>query len=460
MRNRSIVLAPINTLPTEILAVVFEMSMPRCHVRDDDYYKERTRFFDPAMVCAYWRRVAIDSSNLWAHIDAGPSTPTGLTNLLLKRAKDTPIYVHVYEFYEPDTTASNQIDETLLLLEPHMHRVHTLDIFTNNADTSLIVRILNAWLNRGNKSLARSFTVGLLHRPGYLVLDNTVSGGQIDITKTENGRDMLRSLSTLSLYGVVFDWNSTAYQGLVDLQLHGMRSDGCYTITTSQFATLLSANPALVVLKLGGLISLCRTAGWDQPPPILMNHLSVLNLVMLDSDSSELVLSLISASSSLSEISLGVSVQPGHLNNELESFLLRSRITTLYCGAKSPLRFSSVYQLPPRQLVPDLCNLVIGYLNIYPNTVPTRIDQLNLPIVSPPHSLKIILHRCMVTLEGLYNLVLSYGAQQLQLELCRAEHEWEESLDDMKNKLLETHPQLQCRISDVASTWELPCRTI
>ncbi|KAG8796155.1 hypothetical protein FRC12_003746 [Ceratobasidium sp. 428] len=272
MRDQSIVPAPINTLPVEILALIFKMAMPRC-ARNDE---QQIEFYDPASVCAYWRRVATNALNLWTHIDAGPDTPAALTELLLKRTKGSPIHLHIYE---PGTdlcrpTPPEQIHKIVDMLEPHMHQVCTLNIKLD--ELSLAAHVLENWLSYGSVDVSESLSISCFCAD-YPLLDGTEN---IDAARKENAVGMLRELSTLHLHGVIFDWNSSVYRGLADLRLDGVDLDEDTFISTSDFAKILSANPTLVVLKLANL-EVRQTADWSQPAPILMNCLNTLNLPVL-----------------------------------------------------------------------------------------------------------------------------------------------------------------------------------
>ncbi|KAG8701758.1 hypothetical protein FRC09_005154 [Ceratobasidium sp. 395] len=266
MQGQPIVPAPINTLPVEILALIFKMAMPRC-ARNN---KQQIEFYDPAAVCAYCRRVATNAPNLWTHIDAGPNTPTALTELLLKRTKSSPIHLHVYEPGEEryELTPLEQIGKTVDMLEPHMHRVFTLDINSDGFSTSLTAYVLNSWLSYGSMDISKSLSMSC-SCADHPLLDGTEN---MDAARKENAVGMLRALSTLHLYRVVFDWNSSVYHGLADLRLDCVQLDEDVFISTSEFAKILSTNPALAVLKLADL-EVRRTADWNQPAPILMNRL-------------------------------------------------------------------------------------------------------------------------------------------------------------------------------------------
>ncbi|KEP50428.1 F-box-like domain protein [Rhizoctonia solani 123E] len=72
-RNYSSGIAPINTLPPEILTRIFQLVLaPPCnlHLLSDDDDEHYPRYPDYLThVCSQWRRIAISSRSLWCHID-------------------------------------------------------------------------------------------------------------------------------------------------------------------------------------------------------------------------------------------------------------------------------------------------------------------------------------------------------------------------------------------------------
>ncbi|KAG8772603.1 hypothetical protein FRC12_002974 [Ceratobasidium sp. 428] len=469
MRNMSMALAPINMLPDEILAHVLDLSTPRC-ARDE----KRIVFHDLAAVCKRWRRVAMNATNLWAHIDVGPDTPVGLSTLLLERTRDSPICIHVYEpeYHDPreleydepcKSTPADQINKVLEVLKPHMHRVYTLDINSPHSDTDLTAFVLNLWLCRSSPGLTRSL---LIYCPeaSYPVLDSEDNTTVMHLAVPDNADDTLSSLSTIHLSGVAFGWNSSVYHGLVDLRIGGNSAVSWdNTISTSQFAEILSASPALAVLKLKNL-TISQPEGWTQPAPIPMNHLSVLNLGTMDPDNGlDMLFPLIGLPRSLPDISVSV-VLCHKEQNGLYAFLTRSKITILCCKYSYP---PEPFQLPPRHLIENLRTLILPRMKI----TKTSANKENLSFLQPPpilnHPLSVILLDCTVSFEGLKEFVSNNHIQQLRLDRCMTlvkglHHFWHSSEDlrEIQDQLMKTYQHLQCNVSKTDSTSQWPCRTM
>ncbi|KAG8679272.1 hypothetical protein FRC09_019085, partial [Ceratobasidium sp. 395] len=280
MRNNSTALAPINRLPPEILAHVLVLSGSYCARKN----QKSIKFHDLAAVCVYWRRVAMNATDLWAHVDIGPGTPSGLTDLMLARAKNSSLHVHVFvpRDFNFKPIPVEEADKLMTTLALCIHRVWRLDIESNEEGLSdFITRVLHLWLECGNVDVFR--TLAIYHpRMSYPVGYGGINGG-IAISKSNNAERMLHSFNRLHLESVDFGWNSSVYYGLVDLRLIFHESsgwDGDFSVTTAQLAATLSASPELAILKLKGL-SVHRA---DNPQTrILMKHLSVLNLVGMES---------------------------------------------------------------------------------------------------------------------------------------------------------------------------------
>ncbi|KAG8698114.1 hypothetical protein FRC08_006130, partial [Ceratobasidium sp. 394] len=260
MRNNSAMLTRINTLPPEILASIFILS--RNHrTRNDNF-----RFHDLASVCAYWRDIALNTPDLWTHVDISPSTPSGVTNLLLGRTKDNPIHIHVYEPKPPDNgyTPDYEILKTTNVLAPHMHRVCALDIESHSFSRDFIGAVLNLWFDRGST----------MYRPnGRQVLSpDRGIGNTILKSRSKHAKGVLLSLNTLHLQGVVFDWKSGAYRDLVDLRLDFASGGG--NVPVLQFADMLRANPRLVILKLKS-VHIVDVEDRRPPNPIVFRFLKV-----------------------------------------------------------------------------------------------------------------------------------------------------------------------------------------
>ncbi|KAG8744028.1 hypothetical protein FRC12_014909, partial [Ceratobasidium sp. 428] len=251
MQNNSTALAPINRLPPEILAHVLVLSGPYCARKN----QKSMKFHDLAAVCVYWRRVAMNATDLWAHIDIGPGTSSGLTDLMLARAKNSPLHVHVFvpRDFNFKPISVEEADKLMTTLALCIHRVWRLDVESNEEGLSdFITRVLHLWLECGNVDVFR--TLAIYHpRMSYNPVDYEGINGGIAISKSGNAERMLRSFNRLHLESVDFGWNSSVYYGLVDLRLVFHESSGWdedFSVTATQLAATLSASPELAILKL------------------------------------------------------------------------------------------------------------------------------------------------------------------------------------------------------------------
>ncbi|KAH9166925.1 hypothetical protein EDB89DRAFT_180479 [Lactarius sanguifluus] len=97
LRHRRNALAPISSLPSEILATIF--SFLRFATSDTSPLGEPTDYslswLCVAHVCHEWREVALNHPFFWSHVDFTALTPAGATEILA-RAKSVPLYLEGY----------------------------------------------------------------------------------------------------------------------------------------------------------------------------------------------------------------------------------------------------------------------------------------------------------------------------------------------------------------------------
>ncbi|KAG8694047.1 hypothetical protein FRC08_008735 [Ceratobasidium sp. 394] len=438
-RNKSPMLAPVNTLPPEILASIFALSKAHC-VHDD-----KRSFQNFAAVCTYWRRIALDSTGLWTHIDIGPNTPVYLMKLLFERTKNVPVYLHLFE---PDSEISpppapKHESLELTVLGSHIHRVCSLELNAPSSFDKSLNAVLNLWLTSGNPNLARSLVVLRPFADSFLSYAEPGENAQI-LNKSENAKDMLRFLSRLHLYNARFSWDSGLYSRLVDLRLNA----SCMKVEISlpRLTDILAANPALHTLELNAL-HVMRPENWSYPPPIVLGCLRSLILVSLDEGSLQLILPLIGLPTPATELNIAVPFTE-QMGQVLENFLAQSDVTELYWYNTGPFGLPSWrFVLKP---LPRLRNLVLENFWIVdmPRAEASEIASQRSLFSCPP---TVVLLRCRVTLDALKYLVVDYGIQDLRLERCRPQKD-KESLEYMKGLLLELYPGLRCTISDTDSS--------
>ncbi|KAG8702801.1 hypothetical protein FRC09_004526, partial [Ceratobasidium sp. 395] len=316
--NNSTRLASVNRLPPEILASVFAFSKTYC-VCDDGF-----QMAGPTGVCVYWRQIALETANLWTHVDVGLQTPRELIELLLSRSKNLPIHAHIFNT-EPQEKTVTEVDnarteypirDMMMALEPHIQRVCTLSIQCDTFRWHFVSAVLDTWSDRGSASSLRSLEVDRSRTWGIYVL--WVSSQSKKIEK------MLLGVNTLHLRSTAFEWDSPIYSGLVDLQLDFDRE---VSIFPWELANILAACPALITLKLADL-RVRDVADWIRPSPIVMKRLEVVNLTRMGPHHASSLLSLITLPGPCTELSVQIS-HTRELNDELAGFFARSRITTL-----------------------------------------------------------------------------------------------------------------------------------
>ncbi|KAG8694641.1 hypothetical protein FRC08_008349 [Ceratobasidium sp. 394] len=308
--------------------------------------------------------------------------------------------------------------------------------------------MLNLWFSHGSTTLPRALSV---YRPIGEQLLYPYGGSKNGMLKSrsENAQGVLLSLSTLHLHRVKFDWESGAYRGLVDLRL----SLPCHnaTISASQLATILAANPAISILKIAHL-RVTSPEDWIPPAPVVLDRLKVLNLANLPSSSLRLLLPLINLPSSPDELSVSLPISSDS-QKELGIFLAGSQINTLYCLCSDSSGWPAV-----AKSLPCLDTLILHEFNMC--DIPDAEND------KPPQSTQysqissVVLLSSVVTFTGLERLLAEHGAPHLSLECCSARSETLHDLEAVRAALLELRPDLKFSISDTDSTSRLPCRTM
>ncbi|KAG8761040.1 hypothetical protein FRC12_009461 [Ceratobasidium sp. 428] len=441
-RNYSARLTRVNALPSEILARIFAFSKTYKYCVDDGYWRPDNF----TSVCVYWRQVALAATNLWTHVDIGPTTPYDLTGLLLDRSKDAPIHVHVIESKETSDTGDPYAytceciaQEVMSQLEPHIHRLRTLKIMSDTVDGEIIPAILDAWSTLDNVGAPVSLSVERPYSRRALVIP-----AQDEIS--DNLEKLLLALNSLHLDCVHFDWASNAYRGLIDLRLSFFHY---VHISTPQLFDILSSCPGLHTLKLRNL-KVNHVEDWAKPNPITMGHLKVLNFIGIKVESASSVLSLIALPEFFTELSIDITLR-SPIDNQLTDFFARSKLATLYChGPSDHLPYDWVYLL--FQNLPRFRKLVLDgfYLFSIPETqlsTPCSLSGAQTTLCS------IIFLECRLDFESLKNLVVSFGIRDLRFE-SRPQYGVRRDLEDIRTSILEVYPEVRCSVSNTDSTEE------
>ncbi|KAG8784264.1 hypothetical protein FRC12_018859 [Ceratobasidium sp. 428] len=447
LRNNSTTLARVNKLPQEILSHVFVLAKSHC-VHDEDFGSH-----DPAAVCSYWRRIAMNTPNLRSHIDIGSGSPERLVRLSLDRTKDHPIHIHVHEVdtNPPGTGFARkaEAEKVVELLEPHIHRVRALNVRSQSKFSAFTSTMLKFWLRRGNSRFSKSLIVSRPTANGLLHLH---SSNKNKNEFSPNVRDVLLSLNKLHLQSVMINWDSNTYQSLIDLRLDFTKIR--VSIPVSQFASILSASPAISTIKLGG-INITGAEEWNNPGPIVLASLKVLKLFGMESHSLRIALSMIGLPDSPVELSISF-MGDSDMHDELMDFFRGARITTLHLRSHKAGSGLSPACLPLSELHTIILEDHQWVLPLVRGSGPTSSQSTSL---FP--RLTAILLQCQIEFECLKLFVGSFGVQELRLEQCVPAYRDDLSLDAMGSLLLGEYPRIWCYVSDaIDSTFRLPCRTV
>ncbi|QRV72334.1 F-box-like protein [Ceratobasidium sp. AG-Ba] len=445
IRNSSPALALVNRLPPEILASIFTLSKMHCFHDSGS----KSSFYNLPGVCTYWRSIATTLPGMWNHIDVGPDTPLAVTNLLLQRTGHQAIHLHVHEPRPPNDlpTAEHKVAEVLNILGCHGKRVRTLDLETYSYSRSLVGPVLSRWLSMGNNNTTKTL---LVYRPkaGMMLTPEGYNTNMTLASRSENANAALGHLTKLHLQNVRFDWDSRAYRNLVDLQL------SCFCNPTSismpEFMSILSENPRLAILKLSSL-GITSPDDWVCRAPITMSALRILNLFHIDGDGLRLLLSSIRLPTSPIEVGIGPAPF-GQVYNELETFLANTQLISFYCWQDKTEPFPGWVSM--LRLAPYLRNLVMDELQMTGKLF-AETNTGGPQAFSPPHIDCVIFLDSDLTLDGLKALVNVCGIRSLRLERCRPPVDESGGMENIRASLAEAYPDLECIVSDQATTGQL-----
>ncbi|QRV82059.1 hypothetical protein RhiJN_10074 [Ceratobasidium sp. AG-Ba] len=346
-------------------------------------------------------------------------------DLLLKRSRDCPIHVHIYEYEVLEDRDDDEANEIIMALMPHIHRVSSLSIKLESEPP--ITSILTAWLEHGSENLAKQLSIDSPRNsiPFYYI------PGTIDVSgKREN---MLRSADILHLGYIDFGGDSSVYRNLTDLRLMNKMSDHDNAIWLPHLYDILHKNPRLVTLKLVWL-TVVPDEEWAQPPRITFDHLRVLGLDHKRPGDLKHVLSLIALPDSPNELSIGISIDTREAVDMITEFL----------GHKSP-------SILPQTLVLAQENLE----EVLPDA--SRLMLPEEPILGSIPDL--VLYGCIVSGDTVKCLVALYNFEALWLDTSATITD-DEDMADIQIVLSERYPELKWHSTNTFPEGPDPCRPI
>ncbi|KAG9122392.1 hypothetical protein FRC07_001268 [Ceratobasidium sp. 392] len=230
LRRRSGRLTGINALPPEILSYIFKLSVTHC-MRD--------------------KALALNTPELWTHIDLSPDAPTGRSlydaaKLQFERAQDEPVHLHLYEPRQQYGTPDVEVRKLRDFLAPYASRITALDLDTLDQSHKLIQSVLGACIQRG--FLALQDLVVLVPDKTFIFRLHVREPVGKKARKHSN-----IAIKTLHLQNALFDWRSTIYHDLVDLRLQASGA-ARMDVTLLDLANVFAQSSGLVVLKLSNIL--------------------------------------------------------------------------------------------------------------------------------------------------------------------------------------------------------------
>lgn len=356
-RNRRSDIAPISSLPPELLSRVFLLARKTepCFLEEAAHLNCLPESLESLLhVCSYWRSVALALPALWIHIDIAPHHMLNkrlLTcgKLFAANAGQAPLEIHIGvsgttrypsrkdDLFEFCTSIATRTKSLLI----------SLDVLGGD-EGAIIERFL---ANSVPRTLTR-LIIGLSHGwKGFIAANDseTPHGNVVRWLDIPHHylEEVLRYVTVLRLYAVYPYWTSQAYHGLTKLHL----TDPAGLITVSQLASILCTSPQLRFFYFGSSI----TNDDAVPSPVHLNDLEVFHLdiqePLVTRDS---ILRMISPSSKplRMSITLGEDEITSLIESEWGRFFTRSNIAQL--RLYSPLGDISLPLPELLALVPNL----------------------------------------------------------------------------------------------------------
>ncbi|KAG8788606.1 hypothetical protein FRC12_014366 [Ceratobasidium sp. 428] len=475
-RNQSKVLSPIRMLPPEILADIFLMAHRRSSSYDEfKYYLELNRM-SPAQAIAetssYWRQVAISTPSLWTdvRINAGQIW-YGNAVSSLNRTNGAPIHLTIFE---PDGENTDihwsweSLHKPSKFFRQACQQIHGLHIYSRAYANDTTEIVLKHWLDHCSAGVTKVLRI---QRPeAVLSLDTPPPlDWDFDLESTEHAEAVLTSISVLQLESTLIPWASTAYHNLADLRLYyECAQPNRVQISASEFANILNSSPRLVRLQLENL-DITSSDDWVSTTMIRPVHLEVLYLCEMSRESYQHLLSLVSLSDCLNDLSVSLRIrQSDEVADLIQGFFRNVRIKTLICSGIDEHPDSQYWAWSLSAMVASLSNLVLNELPLYETEVQAIIgERQTSPDQDTPHGQiapclpHLFMRYCDVNIEGLKLIVSAYGVENLHLDRCLVDNaeisgSYLKGMGELRSQLLDVFPNLVCVVSNGGATAEWP----
>ncbi|KAG8688869.1 hypothetical protein FRC08_011225 [Ceratobasidium sp. 394] len=431
LRNKSSVLSPVNLLPPEILSDIFVMAVDADRVSRAASIKKsqeeggnnaapsRPPRPDLATIISsvniHWRRLAVRTRALWAHIDLGEggaqtNMPFARAKLWLERARGAPLHISI------NTTAATIIDAwgILPLLRTHETHFRSLDLALNQIDE--VHGALARWLTEGAPNSLRSLAISVPYPPKQGDTPHALPPGMLSREQRDAFFEPLRSLD---LDGTYLSWGGASFRGLVDLRLSRLTDRVCPNV--EQFVGILSGSPALRTLWLRRMT--IRVGARMNFAPVKMSNLEILGLEHIEPQGLCLLLPLLRPEPAIYIKIAAYTRDPGEVGEALTDLFARSKVENLHLST-----FVNPAQLP-RMLarLQHLRTFTWQGLNIgdeffeamaHNSTSANGAPEGSASVYLCPSLSKLDLQQCSLSTEALRKMVTSRSIPRLSIAGC------------------------------------------
>ncbi|KAG8737678.1 hypothetical protein FRC10_007932, partial [Ceratobasidium sp. 414] len=357
-RNLSYTLVPINIIPQPLLLSIFSYFInpefaKRTHLPPPPGRKQRNPASTVSSVCASWRNLVLATPSFWSTIFFRPKDRKNRSPLLsLLRAGDALLDIQAAL---PNTL---NIYEWLPLLRPRYDQIRSLDLVLPNMD--LLRMTLAIW---PQDSLAPSLQA-LSMKIVQTVYQTDAAPPKVLSDGAHNR--FLQSLTSFSLYGGYFDWDSAAFIGLEHLQLGQIVDPGP---TLSQILGMLRASPRLRTLCLTAMPMSHEEETYH--PPVHLERLQKLSFMFSWNQELCALVPLLFPGSRPLTLHLGIELDHNFLIKLFSQLFRRSNIKSIY-----------FHNRIPQQTMPVVFSTLphLGYLYCSYNDMADVLRALSAPL--------------------------------------------------------------------------------
>jgi hypothetical protein len=367
-------LVPINALPTEILAQIFQLltyGKPCIGVDHDN----ATKIIFPkypdllSCVCSRWRQVVTGTCVLWSHIDLAPlhlrsQSVVRRAEACVARAGQLPLDIHIrrmgYDYswrQPPDMRVPQFLASCALRIESLTLSMAATTNYDHWYRTIFSACFANCEPGTLTQLTVRQKTRDCRHK--FLgAAENAASSDSLILDMPgQHLEDLWAPLTVLRLHQIYPYWTSKAYHGLVELRL---ASSSPLTIPETELVAILKSSPGLRIFQFGlQIIDQLETD--DLITPVHLGDLEVLNLRGVKVEEIGGVLRLLAPGSKPFTISLEAShnAELFLAEYDISQFFARANVTAI-C-AQGLVRYPQIVQL--FNLAPRLRALALEWFN-------------------------------------------------------------------------------------------------